>query len=83
MTQSAKDGELEHHSNMKKLLILILITLFNQGVFSQAYNNIYASGIYLYADPPSNNNYILLQSPVLGSSITFTLPPTLGTNNYA
>lgn len=67
---------------MKKYLIIILLIIPFFG-YSQAYNDIYARGIYLFVDPAASNNSILLQSPSLTSSITFTLPPSLGTNNYA
>jgi hypothetical protein len=68
---------------MRKILFIILFIPLSYGAFSQAYKIINATGINFYADPPNNNNYVLLQSPVLGSSITFTLPPTIGTNGFA
>lgn len=65
---------------MKKLLIFILFLSIQSVLFSQSYENKYATGIRINSDPTSSTDFIFIEAPSLGSSITFTLPPTTGTN---
>lgn len=66
---------------MKYLLLLFII--FNSIGYSQAYRDVYTSGIFMLSDEDNPDNSVLWVSPTINSTVTFTLPPNFGQVGYA
>lgn len=66
---------------MKILLLFLLILPL--GLSSQTYKDIYSNGIYFLSDEDNPQNNVKWVSPIIASSITFTLPPNFGQAGFA
>ena len=61
--------------------VAMLVLLLTMSLNSQTYEEKYSVDVFLNSNPTTSTNVLIIKSPTgLGASLTFTLPPLVGSN---
>lgn len=63
--------------------IILFLFIISYCAYSQAYRDVYSTGIYMLSDEDDPSSLVKWVSPTINSTVTFTLPPNFGQSGYA